>query len=407
MTGNDSESNSSLGRKRYLILVAGMIIQLCAGIIYMWSVFKSPVSEHLGGWDATLTASIMLSCFVLGILIGGRILGIIGPRKTCIMGSVLMSLGILLSSFVTKDFPEAIYLTYGIMGGFGVGTIYTCTVSPIQRWFFDKRGFATGMMVCAFGFSMVIFAPLATFLIDEIGVSDTFLTFGVAFLIICVLCSTMIVFPPESYSATKGGPSVLSSQRQYETREMLKTKAFYLITFSMFFMLSAYFILNPNFKSLGMDRGLTSEEATLAIMLTGASSASGRLVLTWLSDKIGRMMSMFLIIGLTLLGVVLVIFAEQWFFVGCICIISFAFGASAGVYATLTADNFGTKNMGNNYGMVMLGFGASALIFQTLSKMITEDGDYTMSFAISAVVCVIAFLCILLLRRERTQESTA
>lgn len=402
-----SEMSSSVSGQRLRILIAGAAIQLCAGIIYMWSVFKQPVADHLA-WDAgasALTASVMLVAFVTGILICGRVMDIIGPKKTCIAGSVMMSAGILASSLVTASDPCLIYLTYGAIGGFGVGTVYTCTVSTIQKWFCDRRGFATGVMVGAFGFSLVLFAPLASYLLAEVGVPSTFRFFGLAFLVVCTACSFAIVKPPADYLPAPGKASACP-RRQYTPREMLRTRRFYLIALSLFFVLPAYFILNPLFVSLGIERGLSESLAVMGVMITGICSASGRLAITWMSDHIGRMVSLLLIIGLTSLGVLLAILAEGMLFVACLAMIAFAFGGAAGIYATVTSDHFGTENMGSNYGFVMLGFGASALVFPFVSNIVAADGDYTMAFVICALTCVASLICILLLRSE-TERTAA
>jgi len=386
-------------RKKYAVLIAGVILQFCAGIIYMWSVFKKPVADYLD-WTSSasaLTASFMLVAFVAGILIGGRLMDRIGPKNVCVIGSLTMSLGILASSLVTPSYPQIIYLTYGVIGGFGVGTIYTCTVSSIQKWFYDRRGFATGLMVGAFGFSLVLFAPLANALLSGIGVPYTFAAFGIAFLIICISASLFISNPPKDYVIAKATSA--SSQKQYTTREMLRTRSFYLITISLFLILPAYFILNPLFMSLGEARGLSESLAVMGVMITGVCSASGRLFITWISDHIGRMASLLMIIGFTLIGSIVVIFAENILFVICLALVAFGFGGAAGIYATVTSDHFGTKNMGSNYGFVMIGFGASALIFPLLSTNIASDGDYTMSFAICSVTCIASLLCILILRK--------
>ena len=402
-----SEIEPSMQKKRYIILIAGVIIQFCAGIIYMWSIFVDPVTLHLD-WDkpaVKLTASFMLVAFVAGILIGGRIMDKIGPKITCLSGALIMSAGILASSLVTSSLPELMYVTYGLIGGFGVGVVYTCTVSPIQKWFFDKKGFATGVMVGAFGFSLVIFAPLAEFLLGDVGVPSTFLIFGAAFLIVCIPASLLITNPSKEYLDNLRGPMAPSKQRQYKTKEMLRTKSFYLITFSLFFVLPAFFILNPMISTLGVERGLSTNLATGAVMITGACSASGRLFITWISDKIGRMMSLFFIAGTTIIGSLIAIIAQDVFFLVCVAIIAFAFGGAAGIYATVTSDHFGAQNMGSNYGFVMLGFGASALIFPLISTQLTSDGDYTMSFVLAALTCVAAIICILLLRTQKAKDT--
>lgn len=389
---------------RYKILIAGLIIQFCAGTIYMWSVFRGPVSAFLE-WDgssASLTASFMLVAFVAGLFFGGRIMDRIGPMRTGVLGSVTMSMGIFLSSFVTSSFPEMIYITYGIVGGFGVGVAYTCTVSPVQKWFPDRRGFATGLMVGAFGFSLVIFAPLAKYLLQEFGVPSTFRIFGLAFLVICTVSALFIVNPPAGYPEPKKSAE---NRKQYTTKEMLRTRSFYLITLSLFLVLPAYFILNPMFVSLGMERGLSESMAVVGVMVTGICSASGRLALTWMSDHIGRLTSLFLIIGVTALGSVLAIFAEGLLFIVCLGLVAFAFGGAAGVYTAITSDVFGSRHMGSNYGYVMLGFGASALVFPFVSSILSDNGDYTVTFMLCLATCAAAFLCVMMLRKHYTKEA--
>ena len=386
-------------KNRYLILVMGMIIQLCAGIIYMWSVFKGPVSTHLS-WDsasASITSSIMLSTFVIGIIIGGRMQDKYSPAPVALAGSIFLGLGMILSSFTPQSSPWLIYVFYGIIGGFGVGCVYTTTVSVVQKWFPDKRGFATGMMVGAFGFSLVLFAPLTNMLLINWGVPKTFLFFGILFMVICSICSLLLSNPE---TKQQGGMSV-STQKQYTTKEMLRTKEFYLLTLSMFFLLPAYFILNPLFKSLGMERGLTDSMATFGVMLTGVASASGRLLTSWFSDYAGRKSAITLISLITLVAALAMIFAEGILFLVCIAAIAFSFGGSASVYAATAADLFGTKHMGLNYGCVMVGFGVSALIFPIISNILSATGVYTYSFMVAATGCIITLILVAFLKIPR------
>ncbi|MGI6621911.1 MAG: OFA family MFS transporter [Clostridiaceae bacterium] len=379
-------------KNRYLILAMGMIIQLCAGIIYMWSVFRGPVSTHLS-WDpasAAITSSIMLSTFVLGIIIGGRMQDKYSPSPVALSGGILLGLGMVLSAFIPQSSPWLIYIFYGIIGGFGVGCVYTTTVSVVQKWFPDRRGFATGMMVGAFGFSLVLFAPLTKMLLANWGVPKTFIFFGVLFIVICSVCSLFLANP----EAKQQGSTSASTQKQYTTGEMLKTKEFYLLTFSMFFLLPAYFILNPLFISLGIERGLTESMATFGVMLTGVASASGRLLISWFSDYVGRKAGIATISLITLAAALVMIFAQGVLFLVCITAIAFSFGGSASVYAATAADLFGTKHMGFNYGCVMVGFGASALIFQILSNNLSV----TYSFIVAAVGCVITLVLVAALK---------
>jgi len=388
-------------KNRYFILASGMVIQFCAGIIYMWSVFKGPVSNHLN-WaadSAALTSSIMLAMFVIGIIFGGLAQDKLGPKRVALVGSALIGIGMACTTLVTENAPWLVYITYGIVGGLGVGTVYTATIAAIQKWFPDRRGFASGMIVSAFGFSLVVFAPLAKSMLGGLGVPNTFLTFGISFLVVCGICSLFIENPPEGYTP-KGyvAAQTNSTKRQYSPKEILKTKQFYLLTGGLLFTLPAYFILNPVFISLGAVRGLSDELTLIGVSLTGISSAAGRLIVSWVSDKIGRKAAMIAIAMIILCASLIMIMGEGVLFLICIMLISFGFGGAASLYAAMTAESFGTKYGGVNFGLVMMGFGASALAFPIISNKLTVGGSYTSSFVLAAATCAVAIILVLLMK---------
>ena len=385
---------------RYLVLIAGMVIQFCAGIIYMWSVFKGPVSSHLN-WDAdsaALTSSIMLAMFVIGIIFGGLAQDKLGPKKVTLVGSILIGAGMACTALINRSTPWLVYITYGIVGGLGVGTVYTATIAAIQKWFPDRRGFASGMIVSAFGFSLVVFAPLARSMLGGMGVPSTFMTFGISFLVVCGVCSLFIQNPPEGYTPEGYvAAQTTTTKRQYSPKEIIKTKQFYLLTGGLLFTLPAYFILNPVFISLGAVRGLSDELALIGVSLTGISSAAGRLIVSWVSDKIGRKSAMILIAVIILCASLVMIVGEGVLFLICIMLISFGFGGAASVYAAMTSESFGTKYGGMNFGLVMIGFGASALAFPIISNKLTAGGSYTSSFVLAAATCAVAIILVLLM----------
>ena len=387
--------------KRYFILAAGMVIQFCAGIIYLWSVFKGPVATHLN-WDpdlASLTSSIMLAMFVLGIIVGGYAQDKLGPKRVTLVGSVILGAGMMCTALVTAGAPWLVYITYGIVAGLGVGTVYTATIAATQKWFPDKRGFASGMTICAFGLSLVLFAPLANSMLSGLGVPTTFLIFGASFLVICLACSLLIQNPPEGYAP--GGyvsAQTANQKRQYSPKEAIKTKQFYLLLCGLLFTLPAYFILNPIFLSLGTARGLTDELAILGVALTGIGSATGRLVVPWASDKIGRKVATITAAAMILAAALVMITSEGVLFLVCIMCIAFGFGGTISIYSAITADSFGTKFGGMNFGLVMLGFGISALVFPIISNKLTEGGSYTGSFILAAATCAVAIVLVLLMQ---------
>lgn len=379
-----------------------MMIQFCAGIIYLWSVFRKPVAEYLN-WNAeavSLVSSVMLTMFVFGIIFGGYLQDKLGPRKVTFFGSVLLSAGMILTAFVNENFPQTVYFSYGIIGGFGVGTVYMATIATVQKWFPDKRGFASGMIVCAFGLSLVVFAPVANFFLAAFGVPKTFVIFGASFFVICGACSRLIQNPPEGFLPDGFVPKNATQKRQYSPAEIIKTKQFYLLFCGLMLTLPAYFILNPVFLSLGAERGLSEQLTVLGVALTGIGSAAGRLIVSWASDKTGRKTAMISTAVIILCASLVMIFGEGIVFLICITLIAFGFGGTASVYSAMTADSFGTKFGGMNFGLVMLGFGVSALIFPVISNKLSANGSYTSSFILAAATCVAAIFLVSMMKKS-------
>ena len=387
------------------MLLTGAVLQLFLGIIYVWSVFVKPVSDFFA-WDVEkvkLTSSFMLCCFVLGILIGGKLQVKVGTSKIVLFGGLLMSAGMLATSFVPQNTPWLIYISYGIAGGFGVGMAYNAIISSAQSWFVHKRGFATGISVCMFGFSTVVFAPLIELLVDKFGLIMTFRILAAAFFLVTVLLFRFITMP-ENVSGQKKADTVPES-KQYTTGQMIKKPAFYMIMFSMMFLTSSYFILNPSFKILALDRG-AGTMATALVMLTGVANALGRLGVPLLAEKIGREKAIITIILATAVSTLTLCFATSFGFMAAVAVIAFCYGGSSGVYPLVTADYFGIKNIGSNYGAVMVGFACSALCFPMVISLIT---DMTVKFIVLAVLVTMGsvLMGLLLTQKKKVKQVQA
>ena len=385
------------------MLLTGSILQLFLGIIYVWSVFVLPVSEYFK-WEASsvkLTSSFMLCCFVLGILIGGKLQVKIGTSKIVLFGGLFMAAGMLLTSFIPITAPWLIYISYGILGGFGVGMAYNAIISCAQSWFVHKRGLATGISVCTFGFSTVLFAPVVELLIKEFSLIATFRILAAAFFLVTILLFKFITMP-ENISNQKKSAAVLNT-KQYTTSEVIKTPAFYMIMFSMMFLTSSYFILNPSFKTFALERGMDANIGTVLVMLTGVANALGRLAVPLLADKIGREKAVITIILATAVSTAALCFATGPLFMIAVAIIAFCYGGSSGVYPLVTADYFGIKNIGSNYGAVMIGFACSALCFPIIIGLIK---DTTAKFIVLAVLVTLGSILIgiLLSQKKKVQQ---
>jgi len=384
------------------VLIAGSLLQLFLGIIYVWSVFKNPVSAYYG-WEPSavgLTASFMLCFFVMGILAGGKAQVKIGVKNTVWIGGVMVALGIFATSFIPAEGKAPvflIYLFYGIIGGFGVGMAYNAIITAAQKWFPQNRGFATGISVCAFGLSTVIFAPLVTALIERFAVKNTFSILAGVFILAVGILYSFIKTPEQVANAA----APVLKGRQYTTLEMIKTPRFYLIALSLMFGTSVFFIINPDIKDLAVNRGLESF-ATYLVMFVGIANALGRLGAPLMSDKIGRELADVIILAVTALGAFGLCFAQGWLLIVIIAAVAFCYGGYSGLYPVLTSENFGIKNIGSNYGAVMVGFMLSALLFPIV---INKVDSQQLKFMILGAVAAVGALLVVILRLMNAKKT--
>jgi OFA family oxalate/formate antiporter-like MFS transporter len=387
------------------VLITGSILQLFLGIIYVWSVFKNPVSAYYG-WEPKetgLTASFMLCFFVIGILGGGKAQAKIGVKFTTLIGGLMVAVGMLATALIPAGGNAPvflIYLFYGIIGGFGVGAGYNANISTAQKWFPQNRGFATGVSVCAFGFSTVIFAPLVTMLNQKFAVNYTFLILAGGFTAATLLLFSFIKTPEQVPNAA----APVLKGKQYTTLEMIKTPRFYLLALSLMFGTSVFFIINPDLKDLANSRGLESF-ATVIVMFTGIANALGRLGAPLMSDKIGREMADVIILAVTALGAFGLCFANGILLIVIIALVAFCYGGYSGLYPVLTSQNFGIKNIGSNYGAVMVGFMLSALLFPIVINKIEGQQLKFIILGVLAVVGAVLVVILRLMNLKQTKEA--
>jgi OFA family oxalate/formate antiporter-like MFS transporter len=376
---------------------------LFLGIIYVWSVFVLPVSEEYN-WpaaDAKLVSSFLLGFFVLGMLGGGRMEKRLGTHRQTLVGGTLLAVGMAATAFVPAGSGWLIYLTYGIAGGFGVGMGYGAVVSCVPKWYPRKRGLATGVSVCAFGFSTVVFAPLIGELIVRYSLRYTFLILAAAFLLVTLALSSFIRLP----EASAGGRKAESGKRQYTTGEMIRTGRFFLITCSLMLGTSSFFILNPSFVTLANERNIGSL-ATLIVMITGVASAVGRLVFPVISEKTGREAAAIIAIGLTAFCSFALCFAQGLLFMAVVAVCAFCYGGYSGIYPLLAGDYFGLEYVGPNFAAVMCGFSVSALCFPMI---LTGLFSGTSLFVALGALCLtgVVLVAALMLTKRETPEAVA
>lgn len=389
---------------RWIPVIAGIAIQLCLGTVYIWGVFQ-PAVVKLFGWSqatAALTFSLVLGIFVCGSAIGGMIQDKLSPKPVIVGGGILLGIGMVLASFTTADKAWWLWLTYGVIGGFGMGATYPTIIACSQKWFPDRRGLITGLIVSALGFGGFIFTPIARYLIEYRGVLETFVWFGVIFIVVCVLGAQFISNPPAGYKPEGWNPPVAAAGKvvqNFTTPEMLRTPQFYIVTITLMLSCAAGLMVIPFAKVLGVKGGLSDAAATSGVMIISLFNSFGRLFWGAISDKLGRKNT---VIGLLIIAGVSILFlakAQMYLILVLVAITAFAYGGYLGVFPALTADFWGLRNMGMNYGLVLLGFGVAAVASPFIAGYIQDvTGGFHISFLITSISSFLGAILIFFLK---------
>lgn len=396
--------------KRSFILpvISCLVIMVCVGILYLWSVFKSPIMKSFE-WSiesATMVSSYMLFAFCAGNLLGGIMNDKKGPKMTAILGVILFSVGVGLTSFLTKNTINLMYLTYCVLGGLGSGFAYGACISCVQKWLPHRKGLASGLSVSAFAFSTVIFTPVSQALMSAntvngvVNFQPVFLTLAAVFLIVGLLATIFVRLPDAAYLQTLPETPVsakIFTGRNFTLVEAMKKPIFWFIFIELLFINGTWTLSIPLIKNLGMARGLSESIAILVVSLTGVFNAGGRLIMAALSDKLGRTTTIIILSVLTFVGAVFMIMNAQGAgFIIAICIIAFGYGGPASTNAAFTTDFFGPKNSGTNYGVIMLALGFSSVMFNTISAYVLK-GDVTLTYMMAAASALVPILMMVLI----------
>ena len=388
---------------RHYVLIAGALIMLCAGILYMWSVFQPHVAAY-HGWQqdtAALTSSVMISCFVLGNIIAGMLQERVHPRLIACAGSVLFALGIYFTSYVASSAPIALYLSYGVVGGLGCGILNSTVLAVLQKWYASKMGFITGVAVGFFGLSVVLLSPLVEMLLNRIELTATFRALAIVFFVVLTVSSMFLKNPEKSYYYAEVTKAIkLENVRQFRPRDMLKSASYYYIIISTFASAAAYMIIVPFIYTIAVSRGMSTSLALAAVMCMGGANSLGRIGAPILSDKIGRTNTIILGSLVSLAGCLLIISAEGVLYIAAVILIALPYGGAGGVNPVIATELFGARYSGANYGLVLLSIAFSSIFFGRISAFLGADGDFTTAFMISAVLCAVPVIMMLLLRKR-------
>jgi len=401
---------------RWIIAFAGVCMQIALGAVYAWSVFRTPLATQFGWTIAEVTLTFTISIFVLGVaaFFGGLWLNRKGPRVVAITGGVLYGLGVFLASFSANKLWW-LYLSYGLIGGLGLGFAYIVPVAVLVKWFPDRRGLIAGIAVGGFGAGALITAPVATYLIRSVGVLDTFAYLGGAYLIVTVVTAFFMQNPPEGWRPAGWTPPASQvSQRaggDYTLSGALRTWQWYglwlLLFLNTFAGISVISQEAPIFQELV---GVTAVVAASMVGIASIGNAFGRVFWAWVSDSITRRATFLVMLLLQVLlfwllaGATTVVWMTILAFVVLMC-----YGGGFGTMPAFAADYFGPKNVGPIYGLMLTAWGTASAVGPLLIAYLRQStGAYYRPLHVIAVVMLISALLPLLMsppRRSRGERD--
>lgn len=422
---------------RWFVVLGALLIQVSLGAIYIYSVFKPGLKDHFPDWsptDLALPSQIVLAFFALSMIFSGRIQDKIGPKKTATAGAFFLLIGMYTAAKAHTLVQFA--FGFGVLGGIGIGAAYVCPIATCVKWFPDKRGLVTGLAVAGFGAGGLIFTPLANYFITALGIMATFFYLGLIFFCAIIIGSQWMKIPENDYCPPGWTPPKTRTNlfepatTDYSTKEMLKTRQFWLLWLTYFIGCTAGLLVIMNVtniwqavSALTYSKIITIipkatfnnmvQAGAAAVIVVSILNSLGRIFWGKISDSAGRkktLLIVFLLCGAVML--VLNYLTEYPLFLFGVAAVGFCFGGFLALYPAITADYFGTKNVGANYGLMFTAYGAGGLLGPWLApKLMTvtqkipyeavdktgavltktfEAGSYLNSFLIAGALCFFA-----------------
>ena len=396
---------------RWLVVVGAIAIQLALGAIYAWSVFTPKLIA--AGWSKVNTQvvfSLGLAFFAIVMVLAGKKLNSWGPKKLAIRGGMVLGSGYVLAGLVGGTSFPALAILIGVIGGSGIGLAYVVPIAVGMRWFPDKKGMITGLAVAGFGFGAMGWVKLAGawgHLIANIGLSKTFLIYGIIFAIMVVAGGMVMIFPPKDYKPEGWEPEEASqgdgssvAVADFESSEMIKTPQFLIIFLTFLFGASAGLMSIGLMKLYPMEalqaNGLSEAAAsgiagTAIAVFFSLANGLGRIGWGTISDKLGRKTSIIIMSatqGIAVLAFTSMAGSPALLYLGA-TIIGFNFGGNFALFPAITADTFGTKNVGNNYPFVFLSYGVGGIVGPIMGGMLGDMNNFPLAFTICGISCLI------------------
>jgi OFA family oxalate/formate antiporter-like MFS transporter len=391
-------------------VVGGLSMNLALGTLYAWSVFVAPLEKEFG-WkraETSLVFTYAVVVFAFAFIFAGRLQDKLGPFWISITGGVLVSVGFFLSAYTSSLYY--LYTCFGVLGGIGNGFGYATPIPVMAKWFPDRRGLAVGLAVAGYGGGSAIFGPLAgNYLIPTYGWRPTFQILGVIFLFMTVIGAFLLKNPPAGYKPAGWTPAPASKAAattyEFTPAEAVRTPTMWLMWVAYALGTSAGLMVISQLVPFARSKGVPLALATTGIFIGAAGNAAGRILSGWISDALGRLNVLRLMIAISAVAMMILphtggIAAVPVFMYAVIFVVYWCYGTQLSVNASTTSDFWGTRNAGINYGILFTSWGVAGIIGPRIGGVLYDKyKDYQSAFYWAAGLAVVALVCEFLAKR--------
>ena len=399
---------------RMLFPVLGIFINLCLGNLYAWSVFRIPLQKAYG-WtaiQATVPFALSIVFFAVAMVIAGRMQDKMGPRTIGMLGGILVGAGFVLSGVMGSTLM-GLYISFGVIGGLGMGCAYVTPLTTTIKWWPDKRGLMTGLVVMGFGAGSIIGGIGGPLLIANVGVLTTFIIFGIAFGAIVTFSAALLRVPPAGYKPAGWSPPAPAAGKvvkaDYGPGEMVATLPFWLLWIEYVIAAGVGLIVISQASPIGQEVAkLTPVVAGGALTILAVFNGLGRPGFGYISDAIGRSRSMALIFAVYIAALMFVLPSATTFgtYVVGLCMVGFAFGGTLALMPAFTADFFGTKGLGINYGWLFSAYGVAGGVLVLYAARVRQiTGAWTTAFWYLTILCAVGLVLTFITKAPTAKEA--
>jgi len=385
---------------RWLIALAAVVMQICLGAAYGWSVFVAPLVSTTG-WTLTqvsLNFTLAIAFLGVGTIVGGLWQDRAGPRPVATVAGVVYGVSYLLAAyFASARSLAGLYVSYGFLGGIGMGMGYITPVATITKWFPDRRGLMTGVAVACYGAGALIMSPFAARSIVARGVPATFAILGAVYLVLVVAAAQLYRNPPAGWRPAGWNPSGTvarsATTSEFAVSEAMRTPQFWMLWLMLFLNVSAGIMIISQASPMAQQLvHMTPVAAAGMVGLISIFNGAGRVFWAWVSDYIGRSRVYVLLYAIqAVIFFTLPKLTSVTLFSAAFAVIGLCYGGGFGTMPSFTADFFGSRFMGGIYGWILLAWGAGAIPSPLLIAHLRQStGRYDQAIVTVAAVMLLA-----------------